>query len=77
MVGSPYCPANLQEISWQDLQWVEIEQQAGRILVWEEIIEDDTRMITSVVIPTPAPAVDESSESGEEGSDTPMSPADI
>ena len=25
MVGSPYRPANLLEISWQDLQWVEIQ----------------------------------------------------
>ena len=41
MVGSPYRPADLQEISWQDLQWVEMEQQAGWILVQEEIVEDD------------------------------------
>ena len=53
MVGSPYCPADLQEISWRDLQWVELERRAGRILVQEEIVEDDTGMITSVVIPTP------------------------
>ena len=55
MVGSPYCPANLQEISWRDLQWIELERQARRIPVREEIIEDDTGMITSVVIPTPVP----------------------
>ena len=30
MVGSPYHLADLQEISWRDLQWVELEQQAGR-----------------------------------------------
>ena len=33
MVGSLYCPADLQEISWWDLQWVEIEWQAGRVPV--------------------------------------------
>ena len=33
MVGSPYRPADLQEISWQDLQWVEIYQQASLTLV--------------------------------------------
>ena len=26
MVGSPYCPADLHEISWQDLQWVKIQR---------------------------------------------------
>ena len=53
MVGSPYRLADLQEIGWRDLQWVELECQAGRIPVREEIIEDDTGMLTSVVIPTP------------------------
>ena len=33
MVGSPYRPADLQEISWRDLQWVEIEREAGQIPV--------------------------------------------
>ena len=33
MVGNPYRPADLQEISWRDLQWVEIEREAGRIPV--------------------------------------------
>ena len=28
MVGSPYRPADLQEISWQDLQWVEMARRA-------------------------------------------------
>ena len=52
MVGSPYRLADLQEISWRDLQWVELEWQAGQIPVREEIVEDDTGMISSVVIPT-------------------------
>ena len=58
MVGNPYCPANLQEISWWDLQWVELEQQAGQIPVREEIVEDDAGVISSVVVPTPILEVD-------------------
>ena len=52
MVGSPYRPADLQEINWRDLQWVERERQAGRIPVREEIVEDDAGVISSVVVPT-------------------------
>ena len=52
MVGNPYCPANLQEISWRDLQWVELEQQVGHIPVQETIVEDEvTGVVTSVVVP--------------------------
>ena len=69
MVGNPYCPANLQEISWRDLQWVELERQVGCIPVWEEIVEDEvTGVVTSVVIPAPVPAVDKEMESRKEGS---------
>ena len=75
MVGSPYRPADLQEISWRDLQWVELERQVGRIPVWEEIVEDDNGVISSVVVPTSVPGVDEEGESSEEGSDESMSPA--
>ena len=76
MAGSPYCLADLQEISWRDLQLVELERQVGWILVWEEIVEDDTGMVTLVVIPNPIPAADEEVESGSEGSEESMSPAD-
>ena len=51
MAGSPYRPADLQEISWRDLQWVEIERQAGRIPVREEIVEDEAGVISSVIVP--------------------------
>ena len=68
MVGSPYRPADLQEISWRDLQWVELERQAGNIPVREEIIEDDTGRLTSVIVPAPVPAADMMEESGDEGS---------
>ena len=70
MVGSPYHPANLHEISWWDLQWIEIKRQAGWILVWEEIVEDDVGVISSVIVPTlalvPEDAMDEELESSEE-----------
>ena len=52
MVGNRFRPADLQEISWRDLQWVKMERQAGWIPVQEEIVEDEvTRVVTSVVLP--------------------------
>ena len=33
MVGSPYRPTDLLEISWRDLQWVGIQRRASPILV--------------------------------------------
>ena len=72
MVGSPYRPANLQEISWRDLQWVELERQAGQIPVREEIVEGEDGVISSVVVPNPVPVADE--ESSDEGSKESMSP---
>ena len=66
MVGSPYCPADLHEISWRDLPWVEIERGAGRIPVQEEIVEDDAGVISSVIVPTPAPVAMDAMESIEE-----------
>ena len=66
MAGRAYRPADLLEISWRDLQWVEIQQQASPIPVQEEIVEDDAGVISSVVVPTPAP--DAMEESDDEGS---------
>ena len=68
MAGSPYHPAVLQEISWWDLQWMEIECGAGRIPVQEEIVEDDAGVISSVIVPTLEPVADDAMESSEEGS---------
>ena len=52
MVGSPFCLADLQEISWRDLQWVEMQQQEGLVPVQEEVMEDVvTGEISTVVIP--------------------------
>ena len=72
MAGRAYRPANLLEISWRDLQWVEIQWRASpsqreELPVREEIVEDDAGVISSVVVPTLAPVpedvMEESSES--------------
>ena len=75
MAGSPYRPADLQEISWRDLQWVEIERQAGRIPVQEKVVEDATGVISTVVVPTLMPEVDEEMGSSEEMSEEFIVPA--
>ena len=75
MAGSLYRLTDLQEISWRDLQWVEIEQQAGRIPVQEEIVEDEAGVISSVIVPTLVPVADEAMESSEEILEGSMSPA--
>ena len=65
MAGRAYRPADLQEISWRDLQWVEIQWQASPTLGREEIVEDAAGVISSVVVPTLAPdAMEESSDKG-------------
>ena len=57
MAGRAYRPANLLEISWRDLQWVEIQRQASpsareEMPVREEVVEDDDGVISSVIVPT-------------------------
>ena len=69
MAGSPYRPVDLQEISWRDLQWVEIQRRASPTPVREEIIEDDAGVISSVIVPTLA--LDAMEESSDEGSSSP------
>ena len=64
MVGSPFHPAALQEISWRDLQWMEMEQRGSPVLVREEVVEDEvTGVVTTVVLPDRAESSDEGSES--------------
>ena len=61
MVGSLYHPAELNKISWQDLQWAELPRESP-VLVQEGVVEDEvTRVVTTVVLPDCA-------ESSEEGS---------
>ena len=76
MAGRAYRPADLLEISWRDLQWVEIQRRASpssreEVPVREEVVEDDAGVISSVIVPTLAP--DAMEESSDEGS---LSPAD-
>ena len=72
MAGRAYHPADLLEISWRDLQWVEIQRRASpsqreELLVREEVVEDDAGVVSSVIVPTLAPvpedAMEEDSES--------------
>ena len=67
MVGRAYHPADLLEISWRDLQWVEIQRQASpsqreELPVREEVIEDDAGVISSVIVPTLAPVPEDTME---------------
>ena len=75
MAGRAYHPADLLEISWRDLKWVEIQRRASLSLregrpVREEVVEDDAGVISSVIVPTlalvPEDAMEE--ESSMEGS---------
>ena len=72
MAGRAYRLANLLEISWRDLQWVEMQwrvspSQREELPVREEIVEDDAGVISSVIVPTLAPVsedvMEEESES--------------
>ena len=74
MVGRAYRPADLLEISWRDLQWVEIQRRASpsqreELPVREEVVEDDDGVVSSVIVPTLAPvAEDAMEEDSSEGS---------
>ena len=64
MAGRAYHLANLLEISWRDLQWVEIQRRAGpsqreELPVQEEVVEDDAGVISSVIVPTLAPVTED------------------
>ena len=67
MAGRAYRLADLLEISWRDLQWVEIQRQASpsqheELLVREEVIEDDSGVISSVIVPTLTPVLEDAME---------------
>ena len=71
MAGRAYRPADLREISWRDLQWVEIQRQASpsqreELPVREEIVEDDAGVISSVIVPTLASVLEDAMEEGSE-----------
>ena len=67
MAGRAYRPADLLEISWRDLQWVEIQRRASpsqreELPVREEVIEGDDGVISSVIVPTLEPVEEEAME---------------
>ena len=67
MAGRAYRPADLLEISWRDLQWVEIQRrsspsQCKELPVREEIVEVDAGVISSVVVPDLAPVTEDAME---------------
>ena len=74
MAGRAYCPTSLQEISWGDLQWIEIQHGGGgaqeqeEVPVREEIVEDNAGVISSVVVPTPTSVPEDAMEEGSEES---------
>ena len=67
MAGRAYRPADLLEISWRDLQWVEMQRRASpsqreELPIREEVVEDDTGMISSVIVPTLEPVTEDAME---------------
>ena len=67
MAGRAYRPADLLEISWRDLQWVEMQRRASPSLreelpVREEVVEDEAGVISSVIVPTLEPVEEDAME---------------
>ena len=67
MAGRAYRPADLLEISWRDLQWVEIQRRASLsqregLPVREEVVEDDDGVVSSVIVPTLEPMAEDAME---------------
>ena len=67
LAGRAYRPADLLEISWRDLQWVEIQRRASpfqreELPVREEVVEDDAGMISLVIVPTLEPVAEDAME---------------
>ena len=67
MAGRAYRPVDLLEISWRDLQWVEIQRRASpsqreEVLVQEEVVEDDDGVVSSVVVPILEPVAEDAME---------------
>ena len=80
MAGRAYRPADLLEISWRDLQWVEMQRRASLSLreelpVREEVVEDNTGVISSVIAPILAPVPEDAMEEESESTVRSLSPA--
>ena len=73
MAGRAYRPADLLEISWRDLQWVEMQRRASpsrreAMPVREEVVEGDDGVISSVIVPTLESVEDAMEEESSAGS---------
>ena len=73
MAGRAYRPADLLEISWRDLQWVEIQRRASpsqreELPVQEEVVEDEAGVVSSVIVPMLAPVAEDEMEDESESS---------
>ena len=73
MAGRAYRPADLLEISWRDLQWVEIQRRSSsprreELPVREEVVEDDEGVVSSIIVPTLEPVAEDAMEEEESGS---------
>ena len=67
MAGRAYRPVDLLEISWRDLQWVELQRRASpsqreELPVREEIVEDNEGVVSLVIVPTLAPVAEDAME---------------
>ena len=72
MAGRVYRPTDLLEINWLDLDGVEFRRREGpqsqeELPVREEVVEDNDRVVSSIIVPTLAPVeedvMEEESES--------------
>ena len=73
MARRAYRPADLLEISWRDLQWVEMQRRASpshreEMPVREEVVEGDDGVISSVIVPTLESVEDAMEEESSAGS---------
>ena len=77
MAGRAYHPADLLEISWRDLQWVEIQRRASpsqreELPVREEVVEDDDGVVSSVIVPTLEPVAEDAMEEESDSTRAPL-----
>ena len=77
MAGRAYRPADLREISWRDLQWVEIQRRASlsqceELPVREEVVEDEAGVISSVIVPTLVPVAEDAMEESDSTVEVPQ-----
>ena len=67
MAGRVYCPTNLLEVNWSDLDGVGFRRREGPgpqegLPVREEVVEDDDGVVSSVIVPTLDPVAEDAME---------------